>query len=68
MTAAVRQLIATFDRVAIPDKQAVAAEILRRSDDLRLPPLSDGDLVTCAEEVFLELDRCEAADEEPAAR
>jgi hypothetical protein len=68
MTAAARKLIATFDGLSYDEKQTVAAEILRRSLDVPLPPIVDEDLVHCAEEIFLDYDRREAADEESAAR
>jgi hypothetical protein len=44
------------------EKQIVICEILRRVQDLDLPPLSDEELVANAEALFLELDRREATD------
>jgi len=44
------------------EKKEVAAAILHRTLQLNFPPLSDEELVLSAEEVFLELDRREAAD------
>ena len=37
-------------------------ELLRRVQDVALPPLADEDLVANAEALFLELDRREATD------
>jgi hypothetical protein len=44
------------------EKQIVICEILRRVQDLDLPPLSDEELVAKAEALFVELDRREATD------
>jgi hypothetical protein len=42
----------------------VAAEIIRRTMAFDLPALTDEELVLNAEELFLELDRQEAPDEQ----
>lgn len=55
-------VIATFDRLPEPEKQEVAAAILRRTLQIDFPPVSDDELVLSAEETFLELDRREAED------
>lgn len=62
MTAAVQQLLEHFDRLATDDQQQVAQEILRRTADYDLSPLSDEALLQQADELFLALDRAEAAD------
>jgi hypothetical protein len=62
MTAHVQELLHTFDLLPDRDKEELAAEILRRSMTLEMPPLSDEQLVGAAEELFLQLDRNEAAD------
>ncbi|MFO0798025.1 MAG: hypothetical protein U0804_11140 [Gemmataceae bacterium] len=59
VVAPVRQLLDLFDALPEPDKQAAAAEILRRlpgSDDL-----TPSDLDALADELFADLDAEEAA-------
>ena len=60
MTQSVEALLESFDRLAEEAKREVAAEILKRSTRLDLPPLDNGDLVEAAEGVFLALDREES--------
>jgi len=55
-------VIATFDQLPEPEKQEVAAAILRRTLHAKFPPLSDDELVLSAEQTFPELDRREAED------
>ena len=62
MTAQVQEMLHTFDLLPEGDKREVASEILRRTLMLDVPPLSDEQLVCAAEELFLQLDRSEAAD------
>ena len=62
MTAQVQDLLHTFDLLPDGDKRELASEILRRTLTLDAPPLSDEQLVGAAEELFLQLDRGEAAD------
>ena len=62
MTSSARNLISTFDQLPELEKKEVAAAILLRILQLDFPPFSDEELVLSAEEVFLELDRREAAD------
>ena len=62
MTAQVQNMLHTFDLLPEGDKRDLASEILRRSLTLDAPPLSDEQLVGAAEELFLQLDRSEAAD------
>ena len=62
MATATQQLLDTFDRLSVEEQQAVACEILRRMQDVDLPPLSDEEFVCSAEALFLELDRREATD------
>jgi hypothetical protein len=63
MSTSARDILRSFDLLPEPEKQEVATEILRRTLNLRLPPLSDEELILSAEEVFLELDRNEQEDE-----
>jgi len=44
------------------EKRKVAMEILQRSLELRSTPLTDKELASNAEQVFLELDRRESED------
>ncbi len=55
-------MLHTFDLLPEGDKQELASEILRRSLALDIPALSDEQLAVAAEELFLQLDRNEAAD------
>jgi hypothetical protein len=62
MTTAIQHLLDSFDLLSAEEQQAVACEILRRMQDVDLPPLSDEGFVLSAEALFLELDRREATD------
>ena len=62
MTPATQHLLDAFDRLSAEEQQAVDCEILRRLQDVDLPPLSDEELVVSAEALLLELDRREATD------
>ena len=62
MATATQHLLDSFDLLSAAEQQAVACEILRRMRDLDLPPLSDEELVSSAEALFLELDRRENTD------
>lgn len=62
MSTATQHLLDAFDLLSAAEKQRVICEILRRVQDLDLPPLSDEMLVANAEALFLELDRHEATD------
>ena len=59
-TAAKQALLHSFDLLPEPDKQEVAAEIIRRAVQLDLLPLADEELVSLAEGLFLELDENES--------
>lgn len=56
MSTAVQNILQSYDSLPELEKREVVAEILRRSFQLDLPPLTDEDLVLQAEERFLELD------------
>ena len=60
MTALVKELLNTFDQLTESEQLNLVLEILKRTSDLNFPPLSDEDLVTSAEGLFLELDKQEA--------
>lgn len=61
MSAIVKQLLDKFDHLPDEEKREVAAEIIRRTVKLELPPLTDSDLVMNAEDLFLELDERESS-------
>lgn len=63
MTRSVQELLDRFDRLAEAEKHEAASEILQRVRRLDLDPISDDDLILSAEEMFLELDRREEANE-----
>jgi len=60
MTTQVRNILESFDLLPEVDKRELTAEILRRSQTLAMPPLTDEELIGAANETFLELDRREA--------
>jgi len=63
MTAPVKELLSTFDRLSESERLEIALKILKRVRHLDFPYLSNEDFVWNAEELFLELDRQEASDE-----
>lgn len=64
MTDSAKNIIESFDELPDTEKQEVARAILRRALHLDMPPLTDADLVLQAEELFLDLEKREAADEQ----
>jgi hypothetical protein len=62
MTAQIQDMLHRFDLLPDGDKRELASEILRRTLTLDVPRLSDEQLVGTAEDLFLQLDRSEAAD------
>jgi hypothetical protein len=62
MSADSQNVINGFYALPIFEQREVMAELLRKAAQWDTPPLSDDDLVRLADEVFLELDRREAAD------
>lgn len=64
MTSSVQQLLQSFDLLPEAEQRELAWEILRRTVNFDLPPLSDEELVLSAEDLFLELDRREAQQDE----
>lgn len=59
-TPAKQALLESFDLLPDPDKQEVAAEIIRRAVQLHLLPLADDELASLADELFLEIDERES--------
>ena len=58
----VEELLKSFDLLPEIEKHKVVKEILRRSLELRSTTLTDEELASNAEQVFLELDRRESED------
>ncbi len=57
-----QQVIANFEALPLVEQREVMAELLRKTVRWDTPPLTDDELVRLADEVFLEMDRREAAD------
>ena len=57
-----QHVIASFESLPPIEQREVMAELLRKTARWDSPPLSDDELVRLADELFLELDRREAAD------
>lgn len=68
MNTQAQQILSSFEKLPDPVKYEIALEILRRTKDLEFPPLSDDELVTTAEDLFLELDKREQQDENSESR
>ena len=62
VSTAAEELLKSFDLLPELEKHRVATEILLRSLELRTAALSDEELASNAEQVFLELDRRESED------
>jgi len=62
MTARVRTLLKTIERLPETERRDLAAEILRLSTHWGCQPLSDEALIENAEHLFLELDQAESRD------
>lgn len=60
MPTSVKDILQSFELLSENEKKELASEIIKRSAKFDLPPLTDKDLVDCAEELFLELDRRES--------
>jgi hypothetical protein len=61
MTVAVKSLLDYFDQLSESEKKEAATEILRRTGFGDYPGLSDDELISLADDLFLELDKEEAA-------
>jgi hypothetical protein len=62
MTPTAEELVTKFEKLSRTEQNQVASIILRRALETDYPALSDDELVLNAEEIFLDLDRCEGAD------
>lgn len=59
-TPAKEAILESFDLLPEPDKKEVVAEIIRRAVQPDLLPLADEELVSLADQVFLQLDEHES--------
>jgi uncharacterized membrane protein len=63
MSATVQKILESMERLSDGEKRELVSEIIRGTVDLDFPPSTDEELVLLAEEIFLELDKRESADE-----
>jgi hypothetical protein len=59
VTSEAKHIIEDFEALPDPTKREVLAELLRMSRFIEYPPVSDDELASAADEVFLEYDRRE---------
>lgn len=59
MTTAVKDMLHSFELLSDEDKRELFSEIIKKTAQFDFPPLSDNDLILCAENTFLELDHRE---------
>ena len=57
-----QNLLSSFEALPLVEQREVVATLLRKASQWDNPPLADDELVRLADEVFVELDRREAAD------
>ncbi len=62
MITTAQDVLERFGQLPLPERKKVVSVILRESLDTETPEISDEELIFNAEEIFLELDRCEAED------
>ena len=60
MTTAVRELLASFEALPLPDQREATIEILRRTPQGELSDLSEDCLLEAADELFRQMDADEA--------
>ncbi|MEW6214870.1 MAG: hypothetical protein AB1478_06660 [Nitrospirota bacterium] len=60
MATSVKDILHSFELLPEDEKKELASEIIRRTAKFDLPPLTDEELISCADELFLELDRRES--------
>ena len=60
MTTAVRELLASFEALGLPDRHEAAVEILRRAPLGELSDLPEDGLLDAADELFRQMDAEEA--------
>jgi len=59
-TSVVKDILHSFELLSEGEKKELASEIMRYTVKFDLPPITDEEIVSCAEEIFLELDRRES--------
>lgn len=62
MTADAKHLIDDFEKLADAEKREVLSELLHMARHLEYPDIADDELVSAANEVFLEYDRRETVE------
>ena len=62
MPTSVKDILHSFELLSEDEKKELASEIMRRTARFDLPPLTDEELISCAEGLFLELDQRESED------
>ncbi|MEW6674675.1 MAG: hypothetical protein AB1348_01420 [Nitrospirota bacterium] len=60
MATSVKDILHSFELLPEGEKKELASEIIRRTAKFDLPPLTDEELISCADELFLELDQRES--------
>jgi hypothetical protein len=65
MAALAQDILNRFDQLSDTEQLEIAVAILKRLSNFDFPPLTDEDLISNAEELFLALDQEEANDEQP---
>ncbi len=68
MTTSVKDILRSFEILSEDEKMELASEIMRRAARFDLPPLTDKELNSCAEEIFLELDQKESQNGQTTTR
>jgi hypothetical protein len=62
VTAEARHLIEDFEKLPDAEKREVLSELLRAAQSFEYPPISDDEIASAANAVFLEYDRREAGE------
>ena len=68
MSTATQSILESFNQLPELEKHELAAQIIRWTANLDIPPLTDEDLAVIADELFVELDRAEAKDAKSESR
>lgn len=68
MSEAAVQFLSTFEALPLEEQHNVLVELLRRETRNPVPSLTDEDLLGLADELFQQLDRREASDDDTEAK
>jgi hypothetical protein len=68
VTTQMQVVLTSFEQLAENEKKELAAEIVRRSLNLDWGPLTDEELTSIADDLFVALDHEETGDGQPRAR